>query len=596
MDFDFAGWATKNDIRCEDGRIIRKDAFKSNDGKRVPLMWGHEHGSVTSVLGHAILENRDEGVYAYCKLNDSPGGQAAKAALKNGDIESLSIWANNLHERGKDVLHGVIREVSLVVAGSNPGAFVESVLAHSMPMEEGDEEAIIYSGEPIVIAHAAPIDDVDTQKAKDDGDAGKDETVQEVFNTLTDKQKSAVAIIIGQAVADANEELEEGDDEMKHHIFEPQEERTGAVLSHSDFQKLMDDVRSTGRLSLAIKMNMQEGGVLAHAIPTDGMNLLPDGGTVSQTYGVRDLDMLYPDYRTMDVPPIFISRDMDWVSKLMNAVHKTPFSRIKSLFADITEDEARARGYIKGNLKKEEVFTLLGRTTDPQTVYKKQAIDKDDLIEITSFDVIAWLKNEMRMMWLEEIARAILIGDGRNSYDPDKIKEDHIRPIASDADLFTVKIKVTVSSNADAEEIAKAAIKEIIKSRKQYKGSGTPMFWTTDDLISDMLLLEDAIDHRLYTTENDLATALRVREIVPVEPMVGTEIEISSKKYPLLGIIFNPADYNVGTNPKGNPEMINQFDIDYNKEKYLYEGRQSGALIKPFSAIAIVLDKTGAGG
>lgn len=595
---DFEGWATKNDLKCSDGLTIRKDAFKVNNGTKVPLVWNHQHNAVKDVLGHAILENRDEGVYAYCSFNNTTGGQDAKEAVKHGDVTALSIWANNLHQVGKDILHGVIREVSLVLAGANPGAFIESVLAHGEPMGEEEDEGIFYTSEGITICHGEiePPKEGEKEASKPEKkEEGK--TVEEVVNGMTDEQKAAVAIIVEQAVKDAggesdgdNPSKKEEGNEVKHNMFEGEQNRS--VISHSDMEQILSDAKRIGSLKEAVNFHIEEG-VLAHSIDATGM----EKATGNQTYGFNDPSMLFPDYRSLNNPPEWISRNMDWVSKLMGRVHHTPFSRIKSLYANITEDEARAKGYIKGKLKKEEVFTTLKRTTDPQTVYKKQKLDRDDIIDITGFDVVAWIKAEMRVMLDEELARAILIGDGRPSDSDDKIQEIHIRPIAKDVPLFNTVIRVIVSPDADEATIAKETIKAIIRGRKYFKGSGKPDFWTTEDVTTEMLLLEDQIGHAIYKTEAELATKLRVSEIIPVEAMDGHTIKYNpgdgEKDYPLIGVIVNMADYNVGADKGGEVNMFDDFDIDYNQQKYLIETRISGALIKPFSALTIILDKSG---
>lgn len=609
MPYDFEGWATKNDLRCADGLTIKKDAFKVNDGKIVPLVWNHQHNRVTDVLGHALLENRDEGVYTYCSFNDSPEGRGAKERVKHGDVVALSIYANNLEQTGMDILHGVIREVSLVLAGANPGAFIESVLAHSEPLGEGEDEGILYTNEGIFLCHA-DLEEESRKKKEDEnmeGDLKKEEekskkTVQEVLNEMTDEQKAAVGIIVEQAVSDAkNKDGEKKEEppkndkeekEMKHNIFEGQQPRQ--VISHSDMELIMKDAKRIGSLKEAVNSHI-ESGVLQHSLDTTGMTV----ATGTQTYGFNDPSMLFPDYKTITNQPEWISRNMDWVNKLMSKIHHTPFSRIKSLYANITEDDARAKGYIKGKLKKDEVFSTLKRTTDPQTVYKKQKLDRDDVIDITDFDVVAWIKAEMRIMLDEEIARAILIGDGRLASSDDKISEDHIRPVAKDAPLFNTVIKVSVPWNATEEDIAKATIKAVIRGRKNYKGSGKPDFWTTEDTVTEMLLLEDTIGHAIYKTEAELATKLRVNELITVEPMEGETISLTegegssktTKDYPLIGVIVNMADYNVGADKGGAVSLFDNFDIDYNQMKYLIETRISGALVKPFAALTVVLDK-----
>ena len=615
MEYDFSGWATKNNLKCADGRVIRHNAFKVNDGKRVPLVWAHKHDSVSDVLGHAILENRDEGVYAYCALNNTAAGQDAKECVKHGDIESLSIWANNLEQVGRDVLHGVIREVSLVMAGANPGAFIESVMAHGEPMDEDDEEGLFYTGEGIYLEHSIEqqdntngTDETDDTKAtdapqnddhlahSDDGDDDKDEqknesgkTVGSVLDSLSDDQKAAVGILINE-VQKSNNSNEEEDEEMKHNLFDTDSANAQNTLSHADMQQIFSDAKRLGSLKDAVDAAFEEGGVLAHGlpspIPTAGMTG-PSEATASQTYGFRDPDMLFPEYRSLNGnTPEWISRDMEWVQVVMSGVHRSPFSRVKTAYADITEDAARAKGYIKGNLKKEEVFTLLKRTTDPQTIYKKQKLDRDDIVDITDFDVVAWIKAEMRVMLNEEIARAILIGDGRLADDDDKIQEAYIRPIVKDVDLFNVKVPVK-------EAGAKATINTIIRARKNYKGSGNPTYFTTEDELVEMLLLEDEIGHKLYKTEAELATALRVKNIVTVEAMEGYTVAINNKNYPLVGLIVNLNDYNVGADKGGEINLFDDFDIDYNQYKYLMETRISGALTKPFSALTIYRDVAG---
>lgn len=599
MAYDFEGWATKNNLKCSDGLTIRKDAFRVNDGKRVPLVWNHQHNKVEDVLGHADLENRDEGVYVRCSFNDTPNGENAKKVVSHGDVVSLSIWANNLHQVGSDILHGVIREVSLVLAGANPGAFIESVIAHNEPLGDGEDEGIFYTGEGIYICHA-DIEEGEELRKKEEPQDNKPEnkeksrTVSDVLNDMTDEQKAAVGIIVEQAIKDAKNDggeeppVKKEENEVKHNMFEGRAKVN--TISHSDMEKILSDAKKCGSLKEAVNSHI-ENGVLSHSIDTTGMTT----ATGTQTYGFNDPSMLFPDYKALNDRPEWISRNMDWVTKLMSKVHHTPFSRIKSLYANITEDEARARGYIKGKLKKEEVFTTLKRTTDPQTIYKKQKLDRDDIIDITDFDAVAWIKAEMRVMLDEEIARAILIGDGRAADSDDKIQELHVRPIAKDVPLYNTIIKVSVPADATDDVIAKETIKAIIRGRKHYKGSGKPDFWTTEDVTTEMLLLEDNIGHTIYKTESELATKLRVSEIIPVEPMEGQKISVTenstTKEYPLLGIIVNMNDYNVGADKGGEVNLFDDFDIDYNQQKYLIETRISGALVKPFSALTIVLDK-----
>ena len=553
--YDFSGWATRNDIKCSDGRTIRKNAFKDNDGQTVPLVWNHSHNDPANVLGHALLENRDQGVYAYCTFNNSELGQTAKELVEHGDVTSLSIYANKLKQNGGDVIHGAIREVSLVLAGANPGAYIDSVMVHG---EESDEEAVIFTGENISLSHAEN-EPQPEEKIEEEKTMAKEKTVQDVFNELTEEQKQVVYALIGQALEDAQDEEDEGDYEMKQNVFDNDEMNSGNVLSHSDMMDIISDAKRYGSM---------KDSFLAH----------------TQNYGIENVDFLFPDPENVNMPPTFIERDMGWVQKVMSGVHHTPFSRIKSMFADITADEARAKGYIKGNLKKEEVFTLLKRTTTPTTIYKKQKMDRDDVVDITDFDVIAWLKKEMRLMLDEEIARAILIGDGRLSSSDDKINETNVRPILTDEDLYTVKANITVATNATGSEKAKAFIDEVIRSRKDYKGSGNPTLFTTEDMVTECLLLEDSMGHKLYKSEAELATTLRVKEIVTVEVMEGVK---DKNSHDVAGIIVNLADYNVGADKGGAVNMFDDFDIDYNQQKYLIETRCSGALIKPYSAIAL---------
>ena len=600
VNYDFSGYATKNDLRCSDGRTIRKDAFKDNDGQTVPLVWQHGHNDPENVIGHALLENRADGVYCYGSFNGTSKAATAKALVEHGDITALSIYANKLKQQGGDVLHGIIREVSLVLAGANPGASIDfPILAHSG--EESETEATIYTGEPLYLKHEDKDDDkaeepeekVEELKHEDDEEEepkkeetkmAEEKTVKDVFDELTEEQKNVVYFMIGQALEDAGVSSEEEDEDMKHNVFDT-DEMYGNELTHADYEQIFDDAKRLGSLRDSVIMHMEDG-VLAHSIPTEGM-VGPSSSTASQTYGFRDPDMLFPEYRTMNNPPEWIKRETGWVQKVMGGAHHTPFSRIKSVFADITEDEARAKGYIKGKLKKEQVFTLLKRTTDPQTIYKKQKLDRDDVIDITDFDVVSWIRSEMRVMLDEEIARAILIGDGRSGASDDKIQENHVRPIVSDAPLFS--IPVSVPSGTDDSETAKNFIDAAIRGRKTYKGSGTPTLFTTADMHTEMLLLEDQIGHKLYKSDQELATALRVNEIVEVEVMEGQKVDNKD----LLGIIVNMADYNIGADKGGEINMFDDFDIDYNQMKYLIETRISGALIKPFSAMVLT---SGAGG
>lgn len=571
-EFDFSGWATKANLKCSDGRTIMKDAFKDNDGKQVPLVWNHQHNDPDNVLGHALLENRNEGVYAYCKFNDSESGKTAKLLVQHGDVNALSIYANQLKQHMSNVVHGNIREVSLVLAGANPGASIDSIIMHG---EESDEEGVIYTGETLSLSHSsedelahANEENKEDKPMAEENKAGGEKTVADVFNTLTEEQKTVVYAMIGQALEDAgvsddnDEEInhsEGGTDDMKTNVFDQTNETNEGVLSHDAMQTIINDGKRYGSLKESF---------LAHA----------------GDYGIDNIDYLFPEAQTLNKTPEFIQREMGWVQKVMNGTHHTPFSRIKSVFADITEDEARARGYMKGKLKKEEVFSLLKRTTTPTTIYKKQKLDRDDAIDITDFDVVAWLKSEMRMMLDEEIARAILIGDGRLASSDDKINEANIRPIYNDEELYTIQTTVTVGANATADEKAKAMIRAAIKARKDYRGSGTPTFFTTEDVLTDALLLEDTLGHRLYKNAGEVADAMRVKEIVTVPVMEGMKGKNGGD---LIGIIVNLTDYNVGADKGGAINMFDDFDIDYNQQKYLIETRCSGALTKPKSAIAI---------
>ena len=578
MEYDFSGWATKANLKCSDGRTIMKDAFKENDGKQVPLVWNHQHNDPDNVLGHALLENRDEGVYAYCKFNDSESGKTARLLVQHGDVNALSIYANQLKQNMNNVLHGNIREVSLVLAGANPGASIDSIIMHG---EESDEEAIIYTGEELELTHAGcstkkndnkepekKESDKDESDKKEDGKTDEkksddEKTIGDVINSFTEEQKTLMYALIGKALEenDNKKDSEGGNENMKHNVFD-QDEKKENVLSHSDMETIISDAKRYGSLKESF---------LAHA----------------QDYGIENIDYLFPEAKSLNTPPEFIKREMGWVQKVMGSVHHTPFSRIKSMFADITEDDARARGYIKGKLKKEEVFSLLKRTTTPTTIYKKQKLDRDDIVDITDFDVVAWLKSEMRMMLDEEIARAILVGDGRLSSSDDKINEQNIRPIWTDADLYTIKSVINVSASATGAEIAEEFIDQSVRAMKNYKGSGSPVCFTTDDMITECLLLKDANGRRIYKDVNEIATAIRVSSIVSVPVMEGLTRTSGSDTFTLKAIIVNLNDYNVGADKGGAINMFDDFDIDYNQQKYLIETRCSGALIKPYSAIAL---------
>lgn len=593
--YDFSGWATRNDLKCSDGRTIRKNAFAHNDGQTVPLVWNHQHNDPENVLGHALLKNRDEGVYAYCTFNNTDSGKMSKELVEHGDVTSLSIYANQLKQQGGDVLHGMIREVSLVLAGANPGACIDSIICHG---EESEEEGVIYTGDNIEISHADDSEEVQENndvepesnvevdetnqengdnKMEDENlkhadeqaaDAKNDKTVQEVFDTLNEEQKTVVYAIIDQAVEDAkNEENKEneGEENMKHNVFENDNKDNtlihkdnGEALTHSEMSEIFSDAKRYGSL---------KDSALAH--------------------GITNIDYLFPEDKFVGEVPGVIKRDTTWVDNFMGKVHHSPFSRVKSMFANLTEDEARAKGYIKGNMKKEQVFGLLKRNTSPTTVYKKQKLDRDDVVDITDFDVVTFIKSEMRVMLNEEIARAALIGDGRPASSDDKINEQNIRPIWTDEDLFTIKKVISLKADADADTRAKAFIRAAVKARKDYKGSGNPTLYTTEDILTDCLLMEDTTGRVIYETVDKLATALRVKEIVTVEVMENQSREVEGVKRDLMCIIVNPRDYNVGADKGGAVNMFDDFDIDYNQMKYLIETRCSGALVKPYSAIVI---------
>lgn len=552
--YDFGGWATKNDLLCSDGRTIRKDAFKSNDGCTVPLVWNHQHNDPLNVLGHALLENRDEGVYAYCTFNDTDQGKNAKIIVEHGDVSALSIYANQLQQKGGNVLHGAIREVSLVLASANPGAFIDSIMKHG---EESDEEAIIYTGETISLEHSDDNTDESKEKKEDEKvPENNKNTIQEKFDSLglTDEQKNTVYAIIGAIKEGAKDENSEGGDAtMKHNVFDQDEQNQENVLSHAAIETIIKDGKKYGSLKESF---------LAHA----------------EDYGIEQIDMLFPEYKSVNGDtPTFIKRTPDgWVDTVMKGVKHTPFSRIKMAFADIRGDEARARGYMKGKLKKEEVFGLLKRTVDPTTIYKKQKLDRDDVIDITDFDVVAWLKAEMRMMLNEEIARAILFGDGRSTMAEDKISETNIIPIAKDAELYTITANVKPAAD---ETLGHAIITAAVKGQNDYEGSGNTTLYTASSIITDMLLLEDNLGHRMYKDMNDLALAMNVSKIVKVPASIIPE--------GIYGVIVDLNDYNVGADKGGAVNMFDDFDIDYNQMKYLIETRCSGALVKPYSAIVL---------
>ena len=591
--YDFGGWATKANLLCSDGRVIMPDAFAHNDGQRVPLVWNHQHSDPDHILGYADLENRPEGVYAHCKFNETDTGNVAKQLVQHGDIVSLSIYANGLTEKKSHVTHGNIREVSLVLAGANPGAGIDSVtLSHG---EDSDDEGIVYSDTSLDLAtEVSHSDDTNPELSHADDNSDKkpeddEETVMDVFNTLNEKQKNAVYAMIGAAyeatppAKDEENTNEEGDTDMKHNVFDTDVQKENQVLSHSDITAIISDAKRTGSLrDAAIAHN---AGEITHAATDD------DGHQV--TYGVANIDYLFPDARNVTREPLFIKRDTGWVTVVMNAVKHSPFSRIKSIFADITADDARAKGYLKGKQKVEEVFTLLKRSTTPTTIYKKQKMDRDDVVDITDFDVVSWIKSEMRVMLDEEIARAILVGDGRSTASDDKINESNIRPIWKDDSLYTIKATVQLGASETETTKGKKFIKAVLKARKNYKGSGNPILLTTEDVLTDLLLIEDTNGRNIYESVDKRATALRVSKIVtsPVlenQTRAGVElVDGDTKTRTLMGIIVNLADYTVGADKGGAVNLFEDFDIDFNQQKYLIETRCSGALTKPYSAIAI---------
>ena len=661
MDYDFSGYVTRNDLRCADGRVIRHDAFKDNDGQVVPLVWQHVHTDPTNVIGHALLENRDDGVYGYAKFNNTENGRHSKEMVKNGDIVSMSIYANHLKQRGSDVIHGVIREVSLVLAGANPGAFIDNIsFAHADgSYTDVDDEAVIYSGLDSIeylnhadeneedevddildqlndkqinainnIINAAlddALDDLDDDPALDDltedqleavnklieeainnalehadddeddedddeeeydeydedesddeeeeddvKHADDDATVEDVWNTLNEDQKNLVYYMIGRSVEENGDvkhsDFDEGDFDMKHNVFDEAYDEDYDVLTHDEFTAIMAD---------AANSNSLKDTFLSH--------------------GVTNIDVLFPEAKLVTPTPEMITRNMDWVDALWNGIKRTPFSRIKSTAANLTADEARAKGYAKGTLKAEEVVTLLARETTPQTIYKKQKLDRDDVIDITDIDVIAWLKQEMRLMLNEEICRAILVSDGRGVNAADKIKEDRIRPVYQDSDVYTIHYEVTFANGDTADQKASKIADAAVRARKNYKGSGTPWLFASNEVIADLMLAKDTIGRRLYKDEDELKSALRVSRIVECPVLEGVQraraadqtAGIEAATMDLKALIFNPTDYTVGADKGGAVSLFDDFDIDYNQMKYLIETRCSGALTKPYAAIAL---------
>lgn len=609
MDYDFSGWATRNNIQCSDGRTIMKDAFKQNDGQKVPLVWNHQHNDPNEVLGHAMLENRPEGVYTYCKFNDTESGQTAKSLVLNGDVDKLSIYANKLKSVASNVVHGCIREVSLVLAGANPGAYIDSVVVHGEDAE-AEEEAVIYTDEEIdVVEHSDDSSEEDNNNSEksekeeqkmdeenkdlkqdqenpenqdnQDNLEHADKTVAEVFNTLTEEQKTAVYAIIGEAIEHGDDESDEESDkeknneedsDMKHNVFDNDNNNNEEVLQHAAI--VADAVADAKRYG-----SMKES-FLAHAAANN----------------IDNLDYIFPDAHELNTPPVVVEKDRSWVGKVMSDVKHTPFSRVKTTFATLDETAARAKGYIKGSMKKDIAMALLKRVTTPTTVYIKNKIDRDDVIDITDFDVVAWQKREMRKQLDKELALAMLLGDGRNVSDEDKINEQNIRPIISDDDFYTIKYEVKKgrdytqegNSYSDNDSRTKGVIRAALRARKEYKGSGSPTFFTTEDLLADMLLIEDQNGRRIYANENDLATAMRVREIVTVP-----EMEQEAYK-DIYGVIVNMNDYTAGADKGGSVNMFDDFDIDFNQMKYLMETRMSGALTVPYSAIVLKKEKAGA--
>lgn len=575
FDYDFSGYATKANTKCYDGLTIAPNAFKGDNGKKVPVVWNHNHSGPEYVLGHALLQNRKDGVYAYVKLNDTPSGQTALEAVRCGDIDAMSIFANGLQKAGQTVMHGVIRELSLVLAGCNPGALIDEIVAHGADNDGEGGEAFIYTDGGISLKHGLDPDDNPLNEEDDDMANAGGKTLEEVYNSMTPEQQKCCCALVGMAKDgldeendpdeddedydeddyDDDEDYEDEEDDMKHNVFDNDPEQ--GVLRHSmdEINAAIADGKSCGSMKDAF---------IAH--------------------GIEDVEWLFPEDHLLDTPPRIIDRDQSWVSKVMSGVHHIPFSRVKSMAADLTEEDARAKGYIKGNFKKEQVFSLLKRSTTPTTVYKKQKMDRDDVADITGFDVIAWLKQEMRVKLNEELARSYLIGDGRLSSSDDKINEGNIRPIYNDDDLFTIKVQVETAAGDDTATKLDKMTTAVLKARKNYKGAGNPTFYTTDDTLTDLLLLKDKIGHRLYKNEAEVAQALRVKEIVTVPQMEGMKGKLGGE---FIGIIVNLADYTVGADKGGAVNMFDDFDIDYNQQKYLIETRCSGAMTTPFGAMAI---------
>ena len=629
-DYDFSGWASKYEVPCSDGRTIKQNALAADDGKTVPLVWNHQHNDMKNVIGHALLQNRPEGVYCFGYLNDTSDGQRAKELLKHNDITALSIFANKLKQNKrvnglKDVVHGKIREVSLVLAGANPGAFIDSVMVHSDEGEpiESDEEAKIYNDDNTVwFGHsdesekfmAEMLDDVvkhadDAQSGKKDdksdnkddksgneGNSNNEETVEDVLNSMTPHQREVMQGLINYLInmgSDKSGDTKEGNSDMKHNVFDNTMD-DDETLEHSlgmdcDFETAISDMRRYGSLKQSF---------LAHNANIDnliGEEFIAHDGVAGTNYGIKNLEYLFPDYQTVgDGTPKFVKRNTDWVNRVMSGVSHTPFTRVKSVFANITEDEARARGYIKGKKKKEEVFPLLKRTTDPQTVYKKQKLDRDDIIDITTMDVVSWLRQEMRMMLDEEIARAILIGDGRTDGTDDKISETHIRSILNDDAFYSIKATKGYKAEPDNDTFASDFEERVVYGFEDYEGAGNPLMFTTQRNLNRLIMQKDKVGRRIYKTKDELCAALGVSDIIPVQVMKDLKRTPGTKETSLTGktlivdaVIVNPSDYNVGTDNGGAISMFDDFDIDYNQEKYLIETRISGALVTPYSALVV---------
>lgn len=587
FDYDCSGWATKANVRCYDGLVIAQDAFKECSGKVVPMVYNHDHSNVDNVIGHCLLENRPGGVYCYAKFNDTDTGKTARQCVESGDLSAFSIFANGLKKVGSTVKHGFIREVSLVLAGCNPGALIDEVVKHSADEDYEGGEAFIYNEDGLSLTHGMdpegnPLEDLthsadsgdavtndkatqEEAKMADEKNEGK--TLEQVYNSMTDEQKECCHALVGLALEEkegGNNDDGEEDDTVKQNVFD--KDTNATVLKHSieEINNVVKTAKSHGTMKAAFEDAGMDSDELAHSID--------------------NIDWLFPEDHLLDTTPRIIDKPDDWVSVVMGAVHHIPFSRFKSMFADLTEEDARAKGYFKGNFKKEEVFGLLRRSTSPTTVYKKQKLDRDDVIDITSFDVVAWLKQEMRLKLNRELALAYLLGDGRLAASEDKIDENCIRPVFNDSDLFTIKVQCKTTGLTTVEDKYKALIKQILRSRKEYRGSGTPTLFTTEDALTEMLLLEDGIGHPLYADEAALARKLRVKNIVTIPEMEGRK---GAKGGDLVCLIVNLADYTVGADKGGAVSMFDDFDIDFNAQKYLIETRCSGALTTPFSAMAV---------